>query len=40
MGKRHNTPGWQVQLEQHIDSLRRRLSFIDVILKLKNNKGI
>ena len=38
MGKRHNTPGWQVQLEQRIDSLRRRLSFIGVILTCKEQQ--
>ena len=30
----HNDkPGWQVQLEQKIEAIRKRLAFIDVILK-------
>ena len=29
MTKGQNKPGWRIQLEQRIDSLRRRLSFID-----------
>ena len=35
MTKQQNIPRWRIQLEQHIDSLRRRLSFIDIILKCK-----
>ena len=38
MRKRHNTPGWQVQLEQRVYSLRRRLLLIDVILKCRTTK--
>ena len=38
MERRNSKPGWQIQLEQHIDSLRRRLSFTDVILKCKEQQ--
>ena len=37
-GKRNKTPAWQVQLDQRIDSLRRILSFIDVISKCKEQQ--
>ena len=38
MTKQQNIPGWRIQLEQRIDSLRRRLSFIDIILKCKEEQ--
>ena len=38
MERRNSKPGWQIQLEQHIDSLRRRVSFTDVILKCKEQQ--
>ena len=38
MTKQQNIPGWRIQLEQHINSLRRRLSFIDIILKCKEEQ--
>ena len=28
-------PGWQIQLEQRIEAIRRRIAYIDVILKCK-----
>ena len=33
--QRNNKPEWQVQLEQKIEAIRKRLAFIDVILKCK-----
>ena len=38
MTKQQNKPGWRIQLEQRIDSLRRRLSFIDIIPKCKEEQ--
>ena len=26
-------PGWQIQLEQRIEAIRRRIAYIDIILK-------
>ena len=38
MTKQQNIPRWRILLEQRIDSLRRRLSFIDIILKCKEEQ--
>ena len=35
MRRKMEKPGWQINLEQHIESTGRRLSFIDLILKCK-----
>ena len=35
MRRKMEKPGWQINLEQRIESTRRRLSFIDLILKCK-----
>ena len=36
----NNKPGWLVQLEQKIEAIRKRLAFIDVILKCKQQREI
>ena len=36
--KQQNILGWRIQLEQRINSLWRRLSFIDIILKCKEER--
>ena len=40
MTKQHNKPGWRIQLEQRFDSLRRKLSFINIILKCKEEQKV
>ena len=38
MTKQQNIPKWRIQLEQRIDSLMRRLPFIDIILRCKEEQ--
>ena len=33
--RKRDKPGWQIQLEQRIDSTRRRLAFVNLILRCK-----
>ena len=36
--KQNTKPGWKIQLEQKIEAIRKRIAYIDVRLKCKNEE--